>query len=181
MRHLPFLLLAACGLFGSTETPMSHRDILVNKYADVSDTPTRFPTSLGYTFPGLPHSEVGDDSYDDRIVCLINVDLATDADPDRIVRVIMHELENALLLGTTANGFLGVVPSIPNLSADWYLWEGDSQDPFHPVPQVEADWIASLPQHHVVHVSPDDAWYLAAPTAEAIDRLNTAAGMEMFE
>lgn len=148
---LGLLLGSSCG--GPAD---DHDLVVVRRYESVDGDPPP-SENLGLTY-FLHHYH-----------CLINEELATDEDPDRIVRVIIHELENALAIDDGGHAPLG-------FDTDWYLWESDARDPYYPFPDAEAEWLAT---HAQKRVRAKDAW-LEAPVAAAIHRLNDAAGADVF-
>lgn len=140
----------------------------VRSYTDVNGVPTPHADSLGFTFWGeADAAEFGTDGYN----CLINEMMVGDADPDRMVRVIVHELESAQVLRA------GDFPA--TMAGDWYVWSAENVPPFSaPVP-AEGAWLATLPSMRVV-VDGRDASWLALPVALAVERLNDAAGRSVF-
>lgn len=151
-------ILASCGM-GSPPS-LSHRDIEVRSYV-YADGSLPGPDNLGLTYEGL-------ENRDGRIQVLINGDLTLDDDADKIVRVICHELLNAVVLdvGRPADAEYG-----------WYVVDADTLPPFAPVPDAEGAWLAASGNRHAVIVR--DGW-LGEPTVSAIERLNEAAGLGVF-
>ena len=153
------LLLTACG------EAIPHDVVTVRAYTDYAGVPTPHPESLGFTYLDDGRgSKYGKPGWN----CLLNAVLATDADDDRLVRVIVHELGNVLVLED------GAWPEA--MDSTWYVWEGDSQ-PYHAdLSMAEAEWFAG---HGPFSVNVADEW-LRQPTLEAVTRINVAAGMEVF-
>lgn len=156
-------LLAACG-GGSIPTDVA----TVRAYTDAHGIPTPDANSLGFTYG--PVDGDGAKYEADGFNCLINATLVGDPDPDRIVRVIAHELENAEVL--RGDGYPDTI------AGDWYLWSAENVPPFAAPVAAEAAWLATLPTMRVV-VDVRDPW-LVEPTREAVERLNDAAGREVF-
>jgi hypothetical protein len=154
------LALGGCG----GGAPSDHQ-VKVRRYEDVNGTPTPNADSLGLTYylddkGSAKHGAAG---YN----CLINEVLVSDADADKIVRVIMHELTNVLILSDDSN---------PAFGPGWYSWDSDTLPPLAPVPLAEGAWIA---EHEEFFLSVGNDW-LADSTVEAADRLNAAAGKLVF-
>lgn len=158
---------AACGLgpeVGST------KDVTVRRYESVSGDDDIDPSSLGFTYfaetkGNARHGALG-------MNCLVNIGLSGDV---RLVGTIIHELENTLVL---ADGD-GYSPDWPDgLDGSWFLWDGDTRDQGYPVPADEAMWLASHSARRV-HVQGRDPWLLE-PVRAACEKLNSAAGVEVF-
>ena len=156
-------LLAACG--GGAPP----KDVAtVRAYTDTHGDPTPHADSLGFTYGPV---DGGGAEYEAAgWNCLINEMLVGDPDPDRIVRVIVHELENAEVLRA------GRYPDA--IAGDWYLWSSENVPPFAAPVAEEAAWRATLPTM-TVRVDSRDPW-LVDPVREAVERLNDAAGREVF-
>ncbi len=159
--RLPALLLltlSACGVAPHTD------DIVVRRYEAANGDPVRDGERLGFTYythdKGAKHGSAGWN-------CLVSDVLIEDDDADRIVRVVMHELLNVVALQD----------GVPAYGPDWYLADGDSRPPLYTVPNDEAAWLAG---HGTFNVRARDAW-LVDPTREACERLNTAAGVVVFQ
>ena len=150
-----FVGLACAGCGASHEN-----DVTVEQYRYV-DGSLPPDSNLGITFI----------RQDDGTHCMVNRILEVDADPDRIVRVIVHELMNALLIQESY-----FAPWPDEMLPSWYLYEGDSQPPFHPIGADEAAWIAG---HDAMTVHIEGAW-LVEPVHEAVERINEAAGVVVF-
>ena len=152
------LLLASCGALGLEEDVVNK--ITVRRYEDVNGHPTRDPNSLGFTYYAGQHSSAkhGAKGYN----CLINEMLLNDDDSDKIVRVIIHELGQVLILKDD---------DAPTYEPGWYTFDSDVLPPQAQIPVDEAMWFA---HHDTMQVSVHDAW-LAGPVGEAIDRINYAA------
>lgn len=159
-------LLAACG-GGAPHTD----DVVVRPYEDVDGHPAGDAVHLGLTYYiDRSSARHGEDGFN----CLLWAGLLEDDDPDRLVRVVVHELLQTLLL---LDGDL-YEPAYPDaFAADWYAASGDSKEPFAPFPPDEAAWIAS---HGTLHVSVVGPW-LEAPTSAALERINLAAGTTVFD
>lgn len=154
--------LAACG--GGAPP----KDVAtVRAYTDTHGVPTPHADSLGFTYMG---DGDGAEYEAPGWNCLVNADLVGDADPDRIVRVIVHELENAEVLRA------GRYPDA--IAGDWYLWSSENVPPFAAPVAEEAAWLATLPTM-TVRVDSRDPW-LVDPVREAVERLNDAAGRDVF-
>lgn len=152
-------LLAGCGFL--PESPEWDL-VLVKRYEDASGNqmPFDYP-NLGYTFQGGDPDKYG-------TTCLINEVLVTDEDPDKIVRVIAHELLNVLVL---ARGW----PD--EAEYGWYVYDSDTLPPTAPIPEAEAEWVRSF--HGPWRVHPREAWLLW-PTEDAVERINAATGEAVF-
>lgn len=155
-------ILAACG--GWT---IQSDSATVRAYTDAHGDPTPHADSLGFTYWG---DGDGAEYEAPGANCLINAMLVGDSDPDRIVRVIVHELENAEVLRA------GRYPDA--IAGDWYLWSSENVPPFAAPVAEEAAWLATLPTM-TVRVDSRDPW-LVDPVREAVERLNDAAGREVF-
>lgn len=157
------LALAACG--GGAPP----KDVAtVRAYTDAWGNPTPHAESLGFTYGPV---DGGGAEYEAAgWNCLINADLVGDPDPDRIVRVILHEIENAQVL--RGDGYPDAI------AGDWYLWSSENVPPFAAPVAEEAAWLATLPTMRV-RVDSRDPW-LVDPVREAVERLNDAAGREVF-
>ncbi len=166
-----FLALASCG-FGIGEERGDVDDIVVRRYEDVNGHEDRIdPSSLGLTYyvetkGDAKHAELG-------MNCMVNRTLDGD---QRLVNVIIHELLNAILLGEHG-GYDAEYPS--DYNADWMLYDGDSRDPLYVLPPDEAAWVALHHGKHV-HVQGRDEW-LVAPVRHACNRINAAAGVDVFD
>lgn len=156
---LSALLLVACG------QPAPDDLITVRNYTDARGRLTPHADALGFTYWGGDGSgaEHGTPGWN----CLINVVLHDDADDDRDVRVIVHELGNVLVLDD------GAFPE--EMDGDWFLWAGSQQPYQGGLTEPEAFWFA---QHGPYRVRVKDGWH--QPTLEAINRVNVAAGVEVF-
>lgn len=157
------LALVACG-GGSIPTDVA----TVRAYTDAWGNPTADANSLGFTYGPVDGdgAEYGAGGFN----CLINATLVGDPDSDRLTRVIAHELENAQVL--RGDGYPDAI------AGDWYLWSSENVPPFAAPVAAEAAWLAALPTMRVV-VDHRDPW-LVDPTREAVERLNDAAGREVF-
>lgn len=143
-------------LLGCCKDPSQDKVVFVRTYVYENKTKPG-PANLGFTY------EKGD-SFN----CLINEILEKDADQDKVVRVVIHELLNVLVL---ANG------APPNMGTGWYVYDSDTLPPFSPLLPAEADWVASNEGKHGVSVK--NAW-LASPTLRATIRINDAVGRKVF-
>jgi hypothetical protein len=164
---LAAITLVGCGLAGES----APKDLAtVRAYTDANGRDTPNDNSLGWTYyaddgDGAEYAEGG---YN----CLINRILSMDADADRIVRVIVHELMNAQVLRDGGEWPIGIAPG-------GYLWSADSLAPFAAIPSDEAAWVASRPTMTVKVAGRDTDW-LYEPTGLAVERLNDAAGREVY-
>lgn len=149
--------ISACGLAGRESD-----DITVRRYEDTEGRPTPYDDSLGFTYylPGKGYN------------VLINQILSQDADEDRIVRVVMHELMNVLVLDHA-----GQVHYPADMDGTWYLYDGDSRDPYYPVPAAEAAWLSDHAGYRPVKVK---SYFVIDATNKAVQRINEAAGAEVF-
>ena len=141
MRPLAILalVLAGCGALGLEEEVVNR--ITVRRYEDVNGHPTQDPNSLGFTYYASARSSAKHSSK--GFNCLINEMLLEDSDSDKIVRVIVHELGQALILKDD---------DAPDYEPGWYTFDSDVLPP-------GAD----------------------LPIDEAIDRVNFAAAVAVFE
>lgn len=153
------LLLAACGQVPSDV-------VTVRTYTDAHGDVVPPTGNLGFTYG--PVGEGGSKYGEAGFNVLVNPVLANEPDDDRLTRVVLHELANVLVLDD------GAFPS--EMDATWYLWEGDSQEPFHSIGPDEAAWFAA---HGPYRVNVADDW-LRQPTNEAVLRINLAAGVTVF-
>lgn len=163
------LAMVAIGLLAACGGGAPPKDVAtVRAYTDVAGVPTPHADSLGFTYMG---DGDGAEYEAEGWNCLINGNtLLGDPDPDRIVRVIVHELENAEVLRS------GRYPD--DVAGDWYLWSSENVPPFAAPVAEEAAWLATLPTMRV-RVDSRDPW-LVEPTREAVERLNDAAGWDVF-
>lgn len=167
-----FLVLlgcTSCGFGLGPETGSVH-DFTVRRYEDVNGHEDVIdPNNLGLTYfmetkGDAKHGALG-------INCLINHTLDMDL---RLVNVIIHELENGLVLGD-GNGYTPEWPT--ELDGTWLLW--DSDDPFKEIGPDEAAWLG-LHMGNDVNVQSRDEWMLDA-IREACWKINAAAGVVVFE
>jgi hypothetical protein len=116
-----------------------------------------------------------------RLTADINPVLLDDSDPDRPVRVLMHEALWWLYMNT-----YGPTPFVDGNRPDappgyepetWYLASGDSLPPFTPISAAEAAWAASCDP---IDVTVAAAEPLPTWVATACDRINDAAGRDVL-
>lgn len=99
--------------------------------------------------------------------------LEGDSDPDRPVRVLIHELMHAMQI---ARGGM----DNHDRPTDWYAYKAHNKPPFAPFVPDEVAWIRSHPTTHPVDVNDEDESWLAPWTFDAMDRINAAAGRPIF-
>jgi hypothetical protein len=111
-----------------------------------------------------------------RLTADINPVLLDDSDPDRPVRVLIHEALVWLYMDTYGpTAFVdGNKPPRPAGydPATWYLSSGDTLPPLAPITPAEAAWAASCDP---ITVTVDGDEPLPSWVAEAIDRINAVA------
>lgn len=156
------LLLAACG------QPVPRDVVTVRTYTDANGRIVPPTGNLGFTYG--PVGEGGSKYGEAGFNVLLNRVLADgEPDDDRLVRVILHELGNVIVLDT------GAFP--PEMDGSWFLWDGDGKAPFTEIGPDEAAWFAA---HGPYRVNVADDW-LRQPVAEAILRIALASGREVFK
>lgn len=123
------------------------------------------PDALAITFPG-GKTYLG--------VTYVSLPLLLgDADEDRPVRVVIHELLHCLQLGR------GEPMSHSPKGGDigWYLVDADStKAPLAPFVEAEVAWIKAAPKVLDVKVDPEQVAWLEPWVVAAMSRINAAAG-----
>lgn len=169
------LALVSCGALGIGGNPIEHdNEITVRRYEDKDGVPVNDGQHLGLTYwtqtdAGAKHGEPG-------FNCLVSEILRDDDDPDRLTRVVMHELLSVLTYedGSRMN------PERPEGEGwGWYVFHAAGLEPFQPILPEEAAWIATHGYYRVMVSGPDVDW-LEQPTNDAIERLNDAAGVVIY-
>ena len=157
-RHLAIVAVALVGCGGGLPWVDDRSDeVHVRRYESVSgETPPA--ESLGYTYGPM----------DDGWHCLINEVLRTDADGDKMRRVVVHELLNVLALDHGIPAAAG---------PGWYLWDSDTLPPWAPMPAEEAAWVKVCGGGYDLNVEAD---WLRDATTEARDFITDAAGYAPF-
>lgn len=164
--------LSACGIGGN---PIEHdNEITVRRYEDKDGVPVMDGQHLGLTYwskdaEGAKHGVAG-------FNCLVSEILRDDDDPDRLTRVVIHELLSVLTYEDGSRMF----PRRPEGEKwGWYVLHAAGLEPFAPITPEEAAWIATHGYYRVMVSAPDVDW-LEEPTNDAIERINDAAGVVIY-
>jgi len=157
------LVLASCG-----QAPPDDVATL-RAYTDAHGNPTPHASSLGFCYG--PVDGDGAEYETPGWNLLINQMTSSDPDIDRQTRVCIHEIENAQVLRQ------GGWPDA--LGEQWYLWSSENRSPFEAPGEEEGEWLASLPVLFV-GTHERDVWWLKFYRDESVERLNVAAGREVF-
>lgn len=142
------LLLPGCGLFGGGGGGDRRNTIHVRQLPDQSD-----PNVLGYT--------VKDGSR--RWVSGIRASLMSDQDPDKVVRVVIHELFQPAHMAESPP---------PEADRTWYVLDGDAQVPYAPVTLAEVQWLRTVIDRPF-GVIVDEEW-LREPVRLALQRIRAS-------